>query len=51
MVKLCVTSISTVLEPSTTTSTTAALAGFLYIAALETHGTKYFWRSRDNLGA
>ena len=44
MIKLCVADISTVLEPSTTTSTTAAFPGFLSGAALWTCSSGY---SRD----
>ena len=36
MIKLCVADISTVLEPSTTTSTTAAFAGFFGNTTLDT---------------
>ena len=37
MIKLCITSISTVLEPSTTTSATATFAKFLGNTAPGTH--------------
>ena len=39
MVNLCVTGISTILEPSTAASTTAPFAGFLGTAALGTYET------------
>ena len=45
--KLCVASISTILEPSTVPSATGAFTGFLGSTALETHQTHWGWRSYD----
>ena len=41
MISICVASISTVLEPSTTASATAALTGFLDSTALGAYGNGY----------